>query len=438
MPSQTALAGIVGAFVFAGCCTSDPKPIDPFAPEVVSSAAKIRPARCKAIGREQVIGRESDEGGHLDKILPFATEVGEGVAFNSGFAVGALRQEGKGTRAIVVSANLEGTAWQTIELDSSHGDAEAPHVFARENKLGVAMLEPSGATRTLRLAQVVRDEVKWGAELLQGRDESLAYDVVIGENTGIAVWDDVPKRLEVSAVFLSTFDATSFASADVAKVVTLPGTDAEMPRVVERPGGFWLFWLARRSGSQRHDARYRAEDIAHRWVEAVPLDKAGKLSGTPVKLGSTSGHVLGYDIAGMPDGSVVVMWRDDDTPSGSAGGKLYRARVRLGGVDGPDAIEDEHHGIGAPNVMPGWYAIADALKPTRLAPMNPDGSLVDKLASEKILGAGEPVANREDVLFVSRPDGVAMRLFLVKCGRQFIDAGASDADFDAAIDAGAD
>lgn len=418
------LAGIVG---LPGCCNTDPLPPEAESDLPAASAAPP-PARCKMLGREEVVGQKSNNPADLDKVLPFATEVGQGVAFESGFAVGALHQQGAGTASIVVTTNRDGTVWKTLPTGTSHGDAEAPRVFARGNTLGAAVLEPSGASRTLRIARIDRSQVLWGAEFLQGHDESLAYDVVIGNTRGVAVWDDVPKDREVSAIHLATFDPKTFEKPSPGKVMTLPGTDAEMPRVIERPGGFWLFWLARRpgAGSGADDTRYRAEDIAYRWLEAVPLDDSGALSGTPTKLGPTDGHVLAYDVTSMEDDSVVVMWRDDDTPSGSAGGQLYRVRVRLGGVDGPDRIDEEHVGVGTPNVMRGWFAIADAMRPTRLAPLNPDGSLGDKLMSEELFGAGEPVANHGNDLLVSRPDGVAVRLFLARCDRAALDGGSRD------------
>lgn len=428
MSRRTQLVVLAGAVGLWGCCTTDPAgPSDAEAPEPSASSADVRPPRCKLIGREEVLGRIADGEGNLDKILPFAAEVGRGVSFRGGFAVGALRQDGDGTGSVVVIANENGTAWRVLSLGASHGDAESPRVFSRGGMLGAALLEPSGATRTLRLARIEGEQVQWGAEMLQGLDESLAYDVVVGEKAGIAVWDDVPKEREVGAIYLAVFDAEGLKNPRAATTVTLPGTDAEMPRIVERPGGFWLFWVARRPGTGEHDARYRAEDIANRWLEVVPLDASGELSGSPVKLGSNEGHVLAYDVASLPDGSAVVMWRDDDTPSGSAGGELMRARVRLGGVDGPDRIEDEYLGIGSPNVMTGWLAVADALESTRLSPMNPDGTLADKLHGEALFGAGEPIANEGDKLFVSRPDGTAVRLFIAECERKVIESPATDA-----------
>jgi hypothetical protein len=163
--------------------------------------------------------------------------------------------------------------------------------------------------------------------------------------------------------------------------------------------------------------------MSYKWLEVVPLDERGAVTGAVRRIGSERGHVLVYDVAEARDGSALVMWRDDDTPSGSAGGKLMRALVRLGGVDGPDVVEDANLGPGAPNLIPGWLAIADAASPTRIAPLGSDGMLLDGLASESLMGNGEPEAARGDALLVARPAGLAMKLFVAKCSRAVRDAG---------------
>jgi len=144
--------------------------------------------------------------------------------------------------------------------------------------LGAALLEPTGASRTLRIARIDGETVHWASELQQGVDESMAFDVVLGNERGVAVWDDVPKDCEVSGVYLSSFKADTFGSPTPARVLTLPGIDADSPRLVVRPGGFWLFWLVRRPQETDYDARYRAEDIAYRWLEVVPLDDSGVMA----------------------------------------------------------------------------------------------------------------------------------------------------------------
>ncbi|MCU0690525.1 MAG: hypothetical protein MUF54_03910 [Polyangiaceae bacterium] len=408
----------------AACCNTDPRRSEPDPAAQISSAPAERPARCTPLGTEHVLGPASATAeADLDKVLPFATEIGDGAGNASGFAVGALRQQSGGTNAVAVLVDVQGKAWRTVDLGQSHGDAEPPRVFAGDGILGAAMLQPSGASRSLQLARIDGDSIHWGAEFLQGLDGSLAYDVVVGAERGVAVWDGVPKDRDVGGVYVATFDRKTLGAPSMARVVTLPGTDADAPRVVPRPGGFWLLWVARRAAAADNEARYRAEDIAFRWLEAVPLDAQAALAGSPRRIGTNDGHVLAYDVVSGEGGAAVVVWRDDDTPSGSQGGQLYRARLHLGGIDGPDVIGGEHLGAGAPNVMQGWLSIADALGPTRLAPLGSAGELLDQLASEATLGAGEPVANLGDKLLVSRPSGLAVRLFVVSCIRGVLEAG---------------
>jgi len=411
----------------AGCCPKSPKPIgdNPELPESVQLPPENLPPRCVQNGRDLLVGKSGGNAdAEVEALLPFSTEVGKGVAFTGGFAVGALRQEGDGTFAVVARMNRDGASSTVVPLARSHGDAEPPRVFSSPGVLGAALLEPSGTKRSLRLARVDGESAQWGAELPQGNDESLAFDVALGAKRGVAVWDDLPKDRDVSGIYVATFDPTSLSNATMPRVVTLMGVDADTPRLAKRDGGFWLFWTVRRpEGGEDYDARYRAEDISNRWIEVVPISEDGTLAGSPRRIGSESGHVLVYDVIEGKDGSAIVMWRDDDTPSGSVGGNLYAAVVRLGGVDGPDLIENESSGVGAPNLLPGWLAISDAVSPTRLAPMDGSGKLADRLASEGLFGSGEPLAADAERLYVMRPSGHGVRLFVASCGRDARDAG---------------
>jgi len=412
------------------CCKHEPR-LDPVSelPSSAEPAPVATPPRCVQLGKDVTIGLSSKDEDDQD-FLPFATEIGQGATWDGGFAIGALAKEGTGTASVVALIAPDGSSSRVVRLGESHGDAEPPKVFGLGKTVGAGTLEPSGSKRALRLARVDGESVAWGAEFVQGNDESMAFDVALADKRGVVVWDDLPKDREVSGIFLATFDPSTFAGPSAPRVMTLPGTDGDNPRLVVRPGGFWLFWVARRPEESDFDARYRAEDLSFKWLEVVPLDERGVQSGNPRRIGSDRGHVLVYDVTEGRDGSALVMWRDDDTPSGSAGGRLMRALVRLGGVDGPDVIDDPNLGPGAPNVMPGWLAIADAASPTRIAPIAPDGAFIDRLASEPLMGNGEPEAAKGDVLMISRPSGLAMKLLLAKCTREVRDAGSDAAQGD--------
>lgn len=417
------------ALSVSSCCNREHRPSLQEPIESAEPAPEAVPARCEMIGKETVVG-DKPASSSDDEVLPFASEVGQGAAYEGGYAVGVLHPQGGGTSNAVVVVAADGAASRVVELGRSHGDADPPQVFSRGGTLGAAVLEPTGASRTLRIARIDGDAVHWAMEMQQGVDESLAFDISLGKEHGVAVWDDVPKDREVSGVFVSSFQADTFGSPTPARVVTLPGVDADSPRIVARPGGFWLFWVVRRPQEAEYDARYRAEDIAFRWIEVVPLDEAGVLAGTPRRIGLDTGHVLAYDVISTSDGGALVAWRDDDTPSGSIGGQLMVARVRQGGIDGPDPVEDARTGVGAPRLLRGWLSIADATGPTRIAPMGEDGKLGDELRAEGLLGMGEPLANQGDKLLVARPSGLAVRIFLVKCWSEKMDAGSADASED--------
>ena len=60
------------------------------------------------------------------------------------------------------------------------------------------------------------------------------------------------------------------------------------------------------------------------------------------------GHVIAFDAAATPDGGAAVVYRDDDTPSGSAGGRVMRVSVSLAQVGAPVVLVEESAGAGMP------------------------------------------------------------------------------------------
>jgi hypothetical protein len=84
---------------------------------------------------------------------------------------------------------------------------------------------------------------------------------------------------------------------------------------------------------------------------------------------------------------------------------------------------EEGVGAGAPNLLAGWVAIADAAEATRLAPLTASGDLAGPLAAEPLLGPGEPLAVSGEALLVARPQGRAVKLSVVKCSGTLPEAG---------------
>jgi hypothetical protein len=130
------------------------------------------------------------------------------------------------------------------------------------------------------------------------------------------------------------------------------------------------------------------------------------------------GHVLAFDLSPGDDGGVLVAYRDDDTPSGSSGGRVSVVPVGLGGVGPSRVIAEEEVGSGVPSLLPGWIAVGNVSGPTLLAAMSGKGELADDLVAEPAVGNGEPIAAdaaHGGAVLVARPAGTAMKLEVLRC-----------------------
>jgi hypothetical protein len=347
--------------------------------------------------------------------LPFAAEVGEGVAWSDGFAVGAIHESQSSHSMSVVTLDRTGHGGKVIPLGTALGDIEPPRVAARGATLLAGALSPGLNGRSLRLAKIEAGVVTWGATILQKSDESQAFDLGLGEKKGIAVWDeDGPASGVIQA---STFDADNAGGATTPRTISPPGVDAEWPRLAARPGGgYWLAYIARRAGTESPEAGYEAEPVGYRWVEVLSLDAQGSPTGAPRAVTSKDAHVMVFDMGPLEDGSALVVWRDNDTPLESAAGPVMRTVVHTASIEQPSVLVASESG-GAPSLLPGWAAVTDASDTTRVAPLGRAGELTGSWSTEPDIGPGEPIAVGPEGLLVARPAGRAVTLAVLRCTR---------------------
>lgn len=417
--SSLGLALVFGA---ALGCKKPPAPLDPAEletaplPEPVPAepATPVEPPRCIAsTDAPYVLGDAPGADPADETALPFAAEVGQGVALAKGFALGAIRPRAGGTEALVVTLDEAGREGRTITLGTLHGDVDPPRIAARGDALVAAVVEPEPNARALRLVRVEGEKVVHGATIREARDESQGYDLALGDSKGVVVWDE--ETNDGGRIRASTFDAASASAATPPRTISPTSADADSPRLVARPGGWFLAYVARRDDGDVPDARYVAETIGFRWVEVVPLDALGSPVGVARAVTPKDGHVMAFDVAPTSDGAAIV-YRDDDTPSGSAGGRVMRVAVSLGSVGAPSVLADDGAGAGSPDLVGAWLSIADVASPTRIAPLREGAELAGSLRAEPAIGSGEPIAAGEGGrLLVARPSGRAVKLFVVAC-----------------------
>ncbi|WP_437998609.1 hypothetical protein WMF26_50845 [Sorangium sp. So ce185] len=469
-----AVALVVGGLVvWRACSTPDRAASDaaarpgasaaaPAASDPADPAAAPQPSspRCAAAGAAPFVigdappaprapdGAGGGEAEGAEDLAPFAVEVGRGTTFSGGFAVGAQREAEGGTVAMVATLSADGAQGKLVRLARSRGDMDPPVVTGAGGAILAAMLEPNAGGRAIKVARIEGEHVTWGAELAEGRDESLALDIAASGERAVIVWDDVTRDGKRSRIMLASADVGTLRSVTSARPVSQPSTDAEMPRVIGRPGGYWLAYVARAEEPARkaaekptdgnEDTEAAGETITHQWLEVVPLDEAGALTSTPRAITPKDGHVLAYDLTLAGDDGLLLAFRDDDTPSGSIGGRISAVLARLGGASEPrvlvggdreqDAPPEAALGVGAgvPALLPGvrgqgdgaaaWLAIANASGPTLLAALTARGELAGGLHAEPALGRGEPIAASQEALLVAHPAGKAMKLGLLRCG----------------------
>jgi hypothetical protein len=373
-----------------------------------------------------------------DDLAPFAVEIGRGALFDGGFAAGARRDAEGSAVAMVATLGLDGRDGKLIRLGRSRGDLDPPVVTGAGGAVLAALLEPNASGRAIKIAKVVGSDVTWGIELAEGRDESLALDIAASGPRALVVWDDVSHDDKRSSVMLASFDVATMRSVTSVRPVSSPKVDADTPRLIVRPGGYWLGYIARaeeakrpappapdkaqdkapKAGRAPHreaDDSASGETITNAWVEVMPLDDNGAPTATPRAVTPRDGHALAFDIELGEGGAALIAWRDDDIPTGGVGGRLSSALVRPGGNVEAHILAEESLGAGVPDLLPGWIVVSGGSGVTRIASITPKGEITGPLDPEPSLGTGEPLASSSDRILLARPAGKAMRLSVVRC-----------------------
>ncbi|MEZ4295418.1 MAG: hypothetical protein R3B70_10615 [Polyangiaceae bacterium] len=416
----------------------------------------VGPARCAAPGDKPfVIGdapaarpassaNEGDDARGDGELQPFAVELGRGVWSDKRFAIGA-QVPGEGGSVAMVATLDESGKGNLVRLARSRGDFDPPVLAASGGTLLSAMMEPNAGGRAIRIAKIEGDRVTWGPELSEGNDESTAVDLAMSEGRGIVVWDDVPLGRERSVIQLATFDLGTMQGSG-ARPITPPSIDADGPRLAPRPGGYWLAYLAhgdpptaptaskddgdtpgdpKKPGSKSKaddnpddsDTEAAGEALGHQWIELVPLDASGLATGAARAVTPQSARVIGFDLSASADGRATLIYRDDDTPTGSTGGRVAVVTAELGGIGEARVIAEDGVGTGVPQLFGDWVVIHSLTGPIQLGFLGAQGDLAGALAPEKELKLGEILGAHETTFLVATPAGRAMKLGVATCKR---------------------
>ncbi len=425
---------------WVGACRPKPGPN----PEPSSSAEQPPPPpppRCAEVsqGASFLIGKPSTQAEPEQQALdlPFAVEIGGARSLASGYLVTALRSVGKQTHAMLASVSGDSAAGRVIELGRVHGDVEPPTIATRKERVVVGVVDHDASGSIVRLATVsqaaTNPNVTWGALPSIGSDESQAFDIALGDSRGVLVWDDFKRADGYGSVWSLSFNLDDPSSVTPARVVSLKGQDVEAPQLAERPGGFWLAWVAHSklgkpapASKEPPSAELDSEeliDLGKRWIEVVRLDENGVRQGEPVQIGSKDAHVLVFDLSAGPDGSAWLAWRDDATSPGAERRTVLLASVSAAGDVTESKLEDERVGAGVPRLlgvegasgMAAWLTLGTVGDRTTFVALSSGFKLLDALDNDPLVGSADMLAAHGDRVLLSNPRGLAAELSVARC-----------------------
>jgi len=259
--------------------------------------------------------------------------------------------------------------------------------------------------------------------IAQQADESLAYDVAWpqGEAPGAAIvaWDeDAPPETAAAIGGRGIVKVQLLGAGTKARVASPETSDAEAPRLLARPGGFWLAWLARRAEAAENtgpsgDPEGPGERRAYRWVELVALDAKGEATSSVRRISPEKGRVASFDLvaAGGPtDAQVAVLVQDEAAHAEGAGERMVRYLTDGDRVDSADLLDG---GIGhaLADLLPPtgdhrWLAFVDPQEHAHLVPLGPTLRVAGANTTEPALdGARVLVTSPPDVVYALGPAG---------------------------------
>jgi hypothetical protein len=408
----------VAAFVLTlggcgGCKKGGPSPeTSPESPEPtaapVTVAVKESLPRCRADGARVAIPGED-------------IVTGDAAVTRDAVLVGVVRRDGTRRIASVVRASLDLGAVTTLDVGLALGDDPPPSPrlhgatvfvasFARPRTDGGAVA--GGKTRVLAISRVEGATLVSAGAIVQQADDSLAFDLAwpAGDaGAPLVAWDeDAPPRAGALLSDRGVVKVQALGAEAKARVVSPDTTDAEAPRLLARPGGFWLAWLARRAepaedAGEAGVSEGPGERRANSWIELVTLDAKGEPTSPVRRVSPEKGHVASFDLAAAAsDAQIVVVVQDEAAQVEGAGGRIVR--YVIDGQKGDKAEGDDlldggvGHALadlltqGGDASRPRWLAFTDTEDHAHLVPLGQGLTLAGTATSEPSLEGARIVA----------------------------------------------
>lgn len=402
-------------------------------------AAKRPAARCRPVpGASLLLGTASgkapvlegaDEGAEIE--LPFSVELGPAHSAAGGFALGGVERRAGANHAFVAWVDARSGAGKSVELGRIFGDVEPPALTLHGDHWLVALADSDAAGGVLRLlalaAPFSAERVVRGAEITGVRRDASGFALAANETGALLAWtlfDKGAPRLAVAGV-----DPASAKLRGAPRLLPVsPLGEPEAPRLVPRPGGYFLTYIVRGSAQE---TGLRAPDQGVETlmdegpsaIEIVPLDAAGQPLSAARGLTARDARVIAFDVASTPGGGVLLIYRNEPGAKGldppdlqvvltRADGTVEQRTWEIGESAGlPSILRDP-----APPSDTQWGLISvPGEQGTRLSVLGADPLAAPEFFQDESLRSGELMGLLEGRLLLTHARGTQRDLALLAC-----------------------
>lgn len=281
-----------------------------------------------------------------DVELPFAVELGAAHGDEARFAVGGLESQRGQNHAFVAFVNADGRSGQRVDLGRVFGDVEPPVVLPHGNGFLALVADSDASSTVLRLVALDppfdQKSLRRGAELSGVRRDASDFSFEVDATEGLVAFTKLEKGH--GSIALARFDLDRLTlKGNVVPAATSGNGEAESPRLVKRPNGYLLAFIVRGAATPpkaalgkptEYDAGLVEQGLVDEGptaIEIAPLNANGTPSASAQRITPAGAHVLAFDIAALPDGGALVVYRDDREGPGLARSGVEAVLVRADG-----------------------------------------------------------------------------------------------------------
>lgn len=363
---------------------------------------------------------------------PYSVELGN-VATGAGcFVLGALRTGPEQSRALLVAVDAGRGVGSIRELGTVRGDAEPPVAAAfgsRALALAADSADPESMLRVFGIDAPCAEGKLARAELGLVRPET-GLGLALGSESGVAAF----ARAGSAGLSLQDLDPKTLKARSAPHEVPVEkGVRAESPRLLVRPGGFYLAFIARSEIDPPQGARPKEEEELEgplleqgpSVVRVLSLDARGVPQGSPIGVTEPEARVMVFDAMPTPEGGLLVAYHDERQGLRIDRQSLELTWVRADGSHDHRVLELEES-VGLPSLLRDPEASGKSPWGMLSVPADVDSRLLalargpldssDEPSEKNLPGGFEALGALGGKLLGARSRGAGTELGLFDCG----------------------